>query len=420
MSGLALYEEHLCCAICGDAILPPTPDPSQLSRWRTEAILLSDPDQEFEQLERHYRGGKRRDAPRLNLLVTQQIRKDRARVIGGDRLQILSSDKQGASRGGDPEWVQANNSYICGENGLWAETPYYIATHGGCLEVAEEVMRRSPHNIIVRDLRTLWKVIRMRFEVNDSHHMSTATGAVARSQRIRLPHGYYMPFRPSPVTSWQSPGGQDNIDGSISEAERWEASYPLSMPDMTSAILENLRFLPPATVATPGAISFQQQFLALPPELRDHICSFLVSRHGLPGACSGRLPHWVWRDVLLGGKCLPFLPEIDVRAVEDFCTTWDGAYQGREPNWELLVRRLSQESWSIWDAESSSLDVPNGLRNRRRIWKLVEEMYVGELVPVQRTTHQGIDSVAVPRYWDKTGALVHPVNRVNAGSRDIR
>ncbi|XXH01239.1 arginine metabolism regulation protein II [Hypoxylon texense] len=421
MSGWSSYEGQLCCAICGDAILPPTPEPSASLKWQTEAVLLSDPDQEFEQLERHYRGGKKRDAPRLDPHVGHGIRKDRAQVIGGDRLRILPAEKEDTEGGQDREHeVRANNSYIYEVNDQWAVTPYHIATHGACLEVAEDVMHRSPHDIVVRDLRTLWKVLRMRFEVDDSYYMSTVTGAVSRPQRVQLPHGYYMPFRSSRLASGDPSIEQNATDSSGGDHERWEASYPLFVPDLTSAILENLGTLPPVMAAIPESLAFQRQFLALPPEMRDHVCSFLVSRNGMRSTCNGRLPQWVWRDVLLIGQCLPFLPEIDVSVVEDFCSQWEEQHPGKEPNWEFLVRRLSQEDWSIWDAESSSLKVPNGLRNRRRIWQLVEEMYVGDLVSVQRATHHGTDHVAVPRYWDRAGELMYPVIRVNVGSEGTR
>lgn len=394
-------------------------------RWQTEAVLLSDPDQEFEQLERHYRGGKKRGAPRLDPHVGQEIQKDRAHVIEGDRLRILPAEEENEegeeeNPGRERECVRANNSYIYEENDQWAVTPYYIATHGACLEVAEDTMRRSPHDIIVRDLRTLWKALRMRFEVDDSYYMSTVTGAVSRPQRVQLPHGYYMPFQPSRLASGDPLVEHSATDSLVGDHERWEASYPLFVPKLTSAILENLRSLPPATAAIPESLAFQKRFLALPPELRDHVCSFLVSRNGMRSACNGLLPQWVWRDVLLTGKCLPFLPEIDASVVQGFCTLWEEEEEegrGRELNWEFLVRRLSQEDWSIWDAESSSLKVPNGLRNRRRVWQLVEEMYVGDLVPVQRTT-QGTYCVAVPRYWGRAGELVYPVMRIKVGSKD--
>ncbi|KAI1371950.1 hypothetical protein F4677DRAFT_434097 [Hypoxylon crocopeplum] len=418
MSSSAPYEGQLCCAICGDAILPHTAEPTEATRWQREAVLLSDPAREFEQLEEHYRGGKRRNAPRLDLQTTQEIQKDRAHVIEGDRLCIITANEEDGSESGlEQEEIVANFSYGRGENGEWASTLYSIATHESCLEVAETVICCSPHEIAVRDLRTLWKVLRMRFEVDDNYYMSTVIGDVVRPQRIQLPHGYYMPFRPSQMMPEFSPHGSSSAAPVSTEGQvdRWEAADPLRVLDVTSAILENLKTLPPARNAAPQAVAFQKQFLALPPELRDHICSLLVSRNGMPIVCNGLLPQWVWREVLLSGECLPFMPKLEVAIVENFCIQWDREHTNQEPNWELLVRKLSQEAWSVWDAESSSLKVPNGLRNRRRIWQLVEEMYVGDLVPMKRTTQLGNDTVAVPRYWDQGGKPVYPVTRVNAG-----
>ncbi|KAI1207809.1 uncharacterized protein F4807DRAFT_433404 [Annulohypoxylon truncatum] len=412
MSSPAPYEGKLCCAICGDAILPPTPELSSAERWQTEAVLLSDPDREFEHLEEHYRGGKKRDAKRLDISTAREIRKDRARVIEKDRLRIIAANQDGDADM-EQEEVDSNRSYGREENGEWVVTPYYIATHEACLEVAETVMRRSPHDIAVRDLRTLWKVLRMRFKVDDMYLMSSSIEFVASPQRIQLPHSYYMPFRFAPMLSGSFPSGE--IDRKV---ERWEAAYPLHVSDLTSAVLENLSSLPPATAAIPQAVSFQKRFLALPPELRDHVCSFLASRNGMPGTCNGLLPQWIWREVLLRGECLPFLRDLDVAVVRDFCARWGREHGSQEPNWELLVRKLSQEAWSIWDAESSSLKVPSGLRNRRRIWQLIEEMYVGDLVPVKRMMRVSSDHVVVPRYWDERGEVMHPVVRVQVGSRD--
>ncbi|KAI1385359.1 uncharacterized protein F4822DRAFT_342171 [Hypoxylon trugodes] len=414
MSSLEGYEGRLCCAICGDAILSLTSKLDEETRWQADAVLISDPTRGFEQLEEHYRGGKRQDAPQLNLRTAQDIRKDRARLTEGDCLRIVDAEDNL-----DPgDEVRANYSYGREENGEWASTPYSIATHAACLEVAESAMRRSPHDIVVRDLRTLWKVLRMRFEVDDSYYMSTVSGTVSRPQRIRLPHSYYIAFRPSDMIAGYSPNdAADLSSGPGSKISRWEAAYPLHVPNATSAILENLNTLPPASTAIPEAVSFQKKFLGLPRELQDHICSFLVSRNGMPNVCNGLLPQWVWREVLLGGKCLPFMQDIDVTIVDEFCAQWGRNRKDQEPNWELLVRKLSQEAWGIWDAENSILKVPNGLRNRRRIWKLVEEMYVGDLVPVKRVTGMNSDAVAVPRYWDERGELVHPVARVSVGSR---
>ncbi|KAI1136377.1 hypothetical protein F5Y05DRAFT_415147 [Hypoxylon sp. FL0543] len=417
MSNSASYEGKLCCTICGDAILPATSDLYETTRWQAEAVLLSDPAREFEHLVEHYKGGKRRNVPKISLQIVQGIRKDRARLVQANRLWIVTTEGDEESDHNQEE-VLATHSYGRDENGDWAVTPYYIATHRACLEVAEATMRDSPHDIVVRDLRTLWKVLRMRFEVDDSYYMSSAADSVARPQRIQLPHAYYMPFRPSPLAMGYAPGEQaDAVAASNHNIERWESAHPLHVPDVTEAVLENLKSLPPAMTTIPEALPFQKRFLALPPELQNHICSFLVSRHGMPSMCNGLLPQWIWREVLLGGRCLPFLQDLDVNIVKDFCASWDRDRRHHEFNWELLVRKLSQEAWAICDAETSILKVPNGLRNRRRIWKLVKEMYVGDMVPMPRAAYSGTEPVTVPRYWNEGGELVHPVVRVKAGSK---
>ncbi|OTB00805.1 hypothetical protein M426DRAFT_232015 [Hypoxylon sp. CI-4A] len=414
---------ELCCAICGDAIPSPTPTLNEASRWQTSAILLSDPNREFEILKEHYRGGKRQDAPRLDMQITQGIRKDRARVIKGDLLQIAISEEINGTDAGHE--VQANYSYGREENGTWFETPYYIATHEACLEVAEDVMGRSPNDIAVRDLRTLWKVLRMRFEVDDSYFISTITGPITRPQRIELPHDYYMPFRPS-IATRDTLGESGAAINSEDETERWESTYPIHVPNLTSSILQNLNSLPPPTAPIPEALAFQKRFLSLPPELRDHICSFLASRAGMPSLCNGLLPQWVWREVVLpSGECLPFLRDLDISNVQEFCARWESEHkhgeeeEEEEPNWELLVRVLSQEAWGIWDAERSALDVPGGLRNRRRVWKLVEEMRVGDTAAEgcsMRFGGAGVGvGVDVPRYWDGRGGLVYPVVTTGMG-----
>lgn len=55
------------------------------------------------------------------------------------------------------------------------------------------------------------------------------------------------------------------------------------------------------------------------------------------------------------------------------------------------------------------LRVPNGLRNRRRIWQLVEGMFVGDVLPVARG---GRPQPTMPKYWDEDGEPVYPILRV--------
>ncbi|KAI0165350.1 hypothetical protein GGR52DRAFT_558411 [Hypoxylon sp. FL1284] len=400
------------CSICGDIIPWLGAEPSVASRWQREAVLLSDPDQEFEQLERYYEGNEWHHKPRPELRVELAIRKDDARSHGY-LFGILATEGESLWA----SWVKPYiNAHVHERNGKPYYIPYYITTHGACIAVAEDVMRRSPHDIVVRDLRTLWKVLRMRFQVHDCYPADTPPGTVMPPPQIQLPHNYYIPRRTSPATTGNSFDGRDGIHNSPNGLERWEAFYPLHVPHLTLAILDNLRTMPPGPKDTPETIDFRNKFLTLPTELRDHICSFLVSRNGLPDTCNGFLPQELWLELLLAGKILPFLPEIDADAINDFCLLWDKDHQGSEPNWELLVRRLSQEDWSGGDdTENSSLKVPSGLRNRRRIWRLVEDMYVGDLMPVQRTADPCANPVTLKRYWDYNGRLASPVAQVSVG-----
>jgi hypothetical protein len=50
--------------------------------------------------------------------------------------------------------------------------------------------------------------------------------------------------------------------------------------------------------------------------------------------------------------------------------------QARNWNWELLVRKLSQ--LKIHEPGDTSLELPLQLKNRRRIWRLLEEARVGD------------------------------------------
>lgn len=71
-----------------------------------------------------------------------------------------------------------------------------------------------------------------------------------------------------------------------------------------------------------------------------------------------------WCDILLEGKALPWLWDLDSRAV-------DKKRREGNWNWELLVRQLSK--LTIYEPTGTTLNLPLGLRNRRRIWRNLEE-----------------------------------------------
>ena len=80
----------------------------------------------------------------------------------------------------------------------------------------------------------------------------------------------------------------------------------------------------------------------------------------------------VWRQALSAGY-LPWLWDLEAAAVSDKEASKP---HDQEWNWELLVRQLAQVN--LHEPKAVLVDVPMGLRNRRRIWRIVEDMLSAE------------------------------------------
>ena len=218
---------------------------------------------------------------------------------------------------------------------------------------------------------------------------------------------------------------------------------PGSSPGLTPAVLNYLR--PTAErgpALTPAIVDFQNRFSALPRELRDHIVSFLRSRDPLPARCTRLISQEHWRQILADGCTLPFLWDLDADTVDYYrrYRTSDSEDAGNEGvtafvppttprvgeevelDFEHLVRTLSQPAHATGnghygDTEPESVPyegLPDGLRNRRRIWQLVEEMFVGDVLPVARRRGWAavMGAPTMPRYWHEDGRPAYPVIRI--------
>jgi hypothetical protein len=93
----------------------------------------------------------------------------------------------------------------------------------------------------------------------------------------------------------------------------------------------------------------------------------------MPIQCTRLVSPFHWQT-LLTGKSLPYLWDLDITVIQDCLSDekWD---------YELLVRQLAQEG--IWEyfKRNDSGKYNHGIWNRRRIWRLVEEMKVGDVKP---------------------------------------
>lgn len=181
-----MVDRMLFCPICGGPIRPPASSTGEAwsddIKWQTKVVLLSDPDSEFETLEQHYKGGKRPGIEQLHKKFDAEIRQNRATATWSNTCIAEGDGREIA-----PLWLAGYDEF----NEPYS-IPYSIATHEACIEIALKVMRTSQSGVHVRSLRTLWKVLRSRYDARDNEYMGTVQEA--GPQYIMMDHGYYMPL----------------------------------------------------------------------------------------------------------------------------------------------------------------------------------------------------------------------------------
>lgn len=193
---------------------------------------------------------------------------------------------------------------------------------------------------------------------------------------------------------------------------------------------------------SPMAAQLRRLLSNLPDDVWNIILGHLVQLRDFPLSVEHVLPQSFWKEQLKAGSSgvVPWLWDIDPSLIEakaselcdDPSTEW---------NWELLVRQLtanvklglkddfredlkpqltmnpSYASDSEWNDvayvgtgyHTIMTHVPPGLHNRRRIWQLVEEMFVGDMIPQppvnQGPVNWGPEEKFVQLYWTKSGEL---------------
>ena len=112
----------------------------------------------------------------------------------------------------------------------------------------------------------------------------------------------------------------------------------------------------------------------LPPEIINLVFEQLSPLEDTALECT-RLAHSsLWRQALTEGHLIPWLWDLKDAFEHMELANADG---DREWDWELLARQLAHRE--AFEPGGPMEGAPPGLRNRRRIWRLVEEMRVGDV-----------------------------------------
>ncbi|KAI9706305.1 MAG: hypothetical protein M1820_004881 [Bogoriella megaspora] len=235
-------------------------------------------------------------------------------------------------------------------------------------------------------MRHVWQCLNHRFKATARN----GKGDGGPIYRLLAPHNYYMP--------------------NISESE-WEMNVPIVeadpvvIPDLIEAISRHLRPLPQDQEnypqSSPEVDAFRRHLGRLPVEVMDLIETFIHPLDEPTLSCNRILSPSFWRDGLVSGRLIPFLWDLVPTSAHAQSSAlgrinWFKAVtseEGQQWDWELLVRQLSQPG-AFEDGQLFS-DVPIGLKNRRRIWRLVEDMYLGDVQPTKKNLW-GMAPIPVP------------------------
>ncbi|KAI1778009.1 hypothetical protein F4818DRAFT_332211 [Hypoxylon cercidicola] len=214
---------------------------------------------------------------------------------------------------------------------------------------------------------------------------------------------------------------------------------PIKIENLTDTILYNLEPCRRDAIGD-SATKLQNQFAALPEDIFRTILSHLRSFRDFPRRAMYTLPQHFWKnELILAGKgLLPWLWDIDPGKANSKANEPCPGGESFEWNWELLVRQLTrsvdggmrndvpehvdvhdphrkefihgEDLWTCNGYDNDMKHMPRGLHNRRRIWQLLEEMFVGDQLPLEGDPERGKKHVSpeqkcVQLPWTKEGSL---------------
>ncbi|KAE8144894.1 hypothetical protein BDV25DRAFT_165856 [Aspergillus avenaceus] len=254
---------------------------------------------------------------------------------------------------------------------LCMEYPY-VTVHSECLDMMRRLVdyRQALLKAGVSvgskhptTLSQLYEVFEQRITRGCLYNYPLGLNGSFTPRRVVEPHYYY--FRDVDIF-W-------DVAWAWGEKKVYEYEMaPSPIPGLTREILSYLQPLP-------SLQSHSRLFLeleALPTELQDMIYNDLHPFINPQQICNRSLPSMVWRDLLFNRQILPWLWDLDISALQSRPATSDMAdvptFEAENTwDWEHLVRTLAQVE--VFEPGHPLEHAPLRLRNRRRIWRLLEE-----------------------------------------------
>lgn len=163
---------------------------------------------------------------------------------------------------------------------------------------------------------------------------------------------------------------------------------------MTDEVLSFLRPLPARTLQgceLCNGNSISKRFSQLPIELHEEIYCNLHPFVNVPLECTRQLSADDWRTFLFRGNLFPWLWDLDSSVLQSSPRINSEEFHNGGPHdmppayyadgywdWEQLVRQLAQVD-AFESGRSMERAPPLELRNRRRIWRLLDEARVDDV-----------------------------------------
>ncbi|KAE8416500.1 hypothetical protein BDV36DRAFT_284520 [Aspergillus pseudocaelatus] len=254
---------------------------------------------------------------------------------------------------------------------LYTEYPY-VTVHSECLDMMRrlvdyrQALLKAGVSVGLKHPTTLsqfYEVFEQRLTRVHSNYPLGRNGSF-NPRRVVEPHWYY--FRDTNLFH--------NVAWAFGEQKAYEYEMaPSPIPGLTQEILSYLQPLPPSLQGQPG-LSLELE--ALPTEILDMIYNNLHPFVNPGQICTRSLPSSLWRDMLFNRHVLPWLWDLDISALRSYPVTPDAGnvltYEADDVwDWERLVRTLAQVE--VFEPGNPLQHAPLRLRNRRRIWRLLEE-----------------------------------------------